>query len=278
MPTYQPGQIVDGYKFNGGDYKDQKNWTELTGPALLKSLPAQDQSLVHGMVNYDIPPGSLRGSIGSPQVQRLLSLAARVDPHFSAGDYANRNAVKKNFTSGKNSDTITAFNTTIDHLGSLYDDSLALNNHGGLATPLNAIGNFVEPMVGDARVGNFNNDKKAVAAESVKAFTGGQGAEADRQNQEANYNANAAPNQQLEAILHTTNLLKSKLHEMGVTYERGIPGHSVMELLSPSARATLDRLTKIQQQGQQPSQPSSSAAPKASGKVRVYNPATGELE
>lgn len=259
MPTYQLGQIVDGYTFKGGDYKDKSNWSEATGPALLKSLGPQDQSLVHGIVNYDIPPGSLRGSIGSPQIQRLLSLATRVDPNFSAGDYANRNAVKKTFTSGPMANTITAFNTTIDHLGSLYDDSQALNNHSGMATPLNAIGNAIEPMFGDPRVGNFNNDKKAVAAESVKAFTGGQGGEGDRLSQEANYKADAAPNQQLDAILHTTNLLKSKLHEMGVTYERGIPGHSVMELLSPSARATLTRLTALSQQSAAP-QPAANPA------------------
>jgi hypothetical protein len=245
MPQYQPGQIVDGYRFNGGNQRDQNSWTELKGQDLIGSLPVEDQSLVKGIVNYDLPPGSMRGGLGSPQVQRLLSLAARADPNFSAGDYSNRVAVKKNYTSGKTADTITAFNTTIDHLGTLFDDAKALDNFGGMATPLNYIKNPVQSMFGDPRVGNFNNDKKAVAGESVKAFTGAQGGEGDRKEQQDNYSPYGAPEQQRQSILHTAMLLKSKLHEMDATYSRGLPGHSVFELLSPGARATLDRLSQI---------------------------------
>ncbi|HEY2011379.1 MAG TPA: hypothetical protein VGH23_20490 [Rhizomicrobium sp.] len=250
-PPPRVGATVNGYTYLGGDPRSQSPdvWRPATGDAFLSSLPLDDTSktLVKSIANYELPPGSQRGGLGSPEVQQLLGLAKRYDPTFNAQNYS---AVQKARTEVANPDskfnlTKTALNTAIDHAAGLAEASDALNN--GQSPLVNGAVNWVESNVlGDPRVGNFNQRAQLLSGEAVKAATGGQGGgEGDRQMQLSNYPVNGSRTQQQQGIGTTVDLLKSKLDEMTNTLRQaGNPHANALDLLSPSARQSWQTLSQ----------------------------------
>lgn len=263
------GATVNGYTYLGGDprSKDPSVWRPASGDTFLNSLPITDQqkTLVKSIATYDLPPGSQRGGLGSPEVQQLLALAKQYDPNFSASDYAVRQATRTDFAKGKYSQTVNALNTAIDHANLLATDGKALNN---TSLPiLNWIKNTASSAVGDPRQTNFNQVARYLGGEVTKATTGGQGGEQDRQDATGDYQLNGSPAQQNGALAQTVGLLKSKLDELNATYQKGMgPQHNAMELLSPSARkswATLSQMVVPPAAANAPaSKPATSTAPK----------------
>jgi hypothetical protein len=84
--------------------------------------------------------------------------------------------------------------------------------------------------------------------------TGGEGALDDRIKAAEDYSLNGSPAQQVGALANTVDLLKSKLEELDSTYKRGMgQKHSVMDLLSPSARKSWSYLSSRFQQQHGPS-------------------------
>jgi hypothetical protein len=242
------GTTINGYTYMGGDPRseDPSVWRPATGDTFLNSLPidANKKAIVKAIANYDLPPGSQRGGLGSPEVQQLLGLAKQYDPDFSASDYSNRQQTRQAFLKGDYSKSITALSTAIDHARALADAGARLNNSG---SPMwNMVANaFDQYAMGDPRQSNYKQIAQMEAGEVVKAVTGGNGTLEDRKDAVSNYPLNGSPAQQREAIATTVGLLKSKLDELNGTYQRGMGRqHSVMDLLSPSARRSWEALTK----------------------------------
>lgn len=239
-PPPKVGTTVNGYTYLGGDPRSQDPsvWHPASGDTFLNSLPLDDQkkTLVKAIANYELPPGSARGGLGSPEVQQLLAFAKQYDPNFSAPDYTVRQGVRKAFSDGQYSKTVTALNTAIDHARTLAEEGKSLNNYG--SPLLNAPINFIQQHVmGDTRQGKFEQTARNLGGEVVKAVTGGEGALDDRIKAAEDYSLNGSPQQQTGALENTVDLLKSKLDELNATYKRGMgPQHDVLELLSPSAR------------------------------------------
>lgn len=250
-PPPPVGTTVNGYTYLGGDprSKDPSVWKQASGDDFLNSLPVDDtkKTIVKSIANYELPPGSARGGLGSPEVQQLLGLAKQYDPTFDAKNYQ---AVQKARTEISNPDsrfnlTKTALNTAIDHARGLAQDVDSLHN---FQSPLfNAPINYVEQHVfGDPRQGNFNQNAQLLAGETVKAATGSStgGGEGDRTQQNANYPLNGSPIQQNQAIGKTVDLLKSKLDEMTATLKQArTPNSNALDLLSPSARNSWQTLS-----------------------------------
>lgn len=246
------GTTVNGYTYMGGDPRSQDPsvWKPASGDTFLGSLPIDDtkKAVIKAIANYELPPGSQRGGLGSPEVQQLLGFAKQYNPSFDAKDYA---AIQKTRTEIANPDsrfnlTKTALNTAIDHARGLAESADALHN---FQSPLlNAPLNFIDQHVlGDPRQGNFNQNAQLLAGEVVKAATGSTngGGEGDRTQQNANYPLNGSPVQQNEAIGKTVDLLKSKLDEMTATLRQaGNPRANALDLLSPSARASWQKLSQ----------------------------------
>ncbi len=247
-PPPKIGTTVNGYTYMGGDPRSQDPsvWRPATGDTFLNSLPLDDQkkTLVKAIANYDLPPGTQRGSIGSPEVQQLLALAKQYDPTFSASDYAVRQGIRQDFSKGQYSKTVTALNTAIDHARGLAEQSTELGN--GSNPAINWLRNtYRENISGDPRPGKFTQTAQLEAGELVKAISGSQGGEEDRRQQEANFRRDGSPAQQRASVTNAVQLLKSKLDELNDTYQRGMgPKHNVFELLSPSARKSWEFLSK----------------------------------
>lgn len=253
------GMTVSGYTYMGGDprSKDPSVWKPASGDDFLNSLPLDDtkKTIIKGISNYELPPGSQRGGLGSPEVQQLLGLAKQYNPQFDAKNYS---AVQKTRTEIANPDsqfnkTKTALNTSITHAYDLLQDSDKLKNTNN--PTWNMMGNFVdENVLGDPRQGNFRQNAQFLSGETIKAITGATGGgEQDRRQQEANYPLNGSPVQQQQAVSKTMQLLKAKMDEMQATLKQaGNPNANALDMLSPTAKQAWTGLQQRFSGGQQP--------------------------
>lgn len=91
-PLPKPGDMFNGHQFLGGDPRAQTAWKPLSGQDYLNSMPLdpEKKTLIQAIANYDLPPGSGRGGIGSPEVQQLLGYVKTYDPTFDAKNYKAR--------------------------------------------------------------------------------------------------------------------------------------------------------------------------------------------
>jgi hypothetical protein len=94
--SYKPGDRHNGLEFigpEGGSVKDPSNWKTLRGDDFLASFPHADHSrddLIRAIANYQLPPGSARGGLGTPEMQGLLNTVVKYDPKFDAKQYKVR--------------------------------------------------------------------------------------------------------------------------------------------------------------------------------------------
>lgn len=214
--------------------------TTLAGDAYLATLPpamaAQVKALSDGRRAF--PTGS---ALRSPQVQELVAAATQYDPTLDAANAASRLATRKKFTSGTTRDNITAINTALGHLGSLWKDAQALDNTSIPAW--NALGNAALSATGDPRVDTFNLTRHAVVDELEKAFRGSGGTQAGIEEWKAAINSSQSPEQLRAAVGKGVELLDSRLQSLGQAYDDGMGKSSdPMDLLNPHSRKVFQAL------------------------------------
>ena len=195
-------------------YADNSN---LTGEEFLKTLPEKTQGVVKGMLDgrVELPASAFRSKDG----MELMAAAQQVDPTFDQTTYKTRLATRKDFTSGKSAQSITAFNTVLGHMETLANNSDALKNSD---YPLwNKVANTYVSSQGDDRVQNFTTAKKAVIGELVKAFNG-HVSEGQLKEWEETIDASNSPAQLKAATKTLTELLGSKINALGEQYSNGM--------------------------------------------------------
>jgi hypothetical protein len=200
------------------------------------SMAGQVKALADGRRAF--PTGA---ALRSPSVQELVAAATQYDPTLDAANAATRVATRKKFTSGTVRDNITAINTALGHLGTLYKDSNNLENR---SLPIwNTVANAAESQTGDPRVSNFNMTKHAVVDELEKAFRGSGGTQAGIEEWSKSINSSQSPEQLHGAITKGIELLNSRLEALGQAYEQGM-GKSAdpLEFLNPHAKAVFQAL------------------------------------
>jgi len=190
-----------------------------TGDAFLKALPPDRASMVKALAEGRMKLPSSMG-MRSPMGQQLLSDVAQYDPTFDAANAGAREATRKAFTSGKQGQNISSFNTALGHLGTLAQRAEDL--HNGSFPLWNGIANSVESAVGDPRKSNFNIAKTAVVDELTRAFRGTGGNVHDLEQWEANISAAQSPAQLRGAIQQAAQLLQSRVQAMGDSYNAGM--------------------------------------------------------
>lgn len=144
------------------------------------------------IASYDQPMPSTRSGKVSP----IAKAAAELNPDANTGDFKAKNAVKLDFSTGKAADLKQYLGRTISNLGTYYDAVSALNNHGGLATVLNAPGNLVEGAAGSGAVSSAKEaaDTFATEARNVFAKSGGGNLE-EFKTWQGHVSPNASPDQ-----------------------------------------------------------------------------------
>jgi hypothetical protein len=178
----------------------------------------------------------------NPAMQQLIAAATQYDPQLDAANAATRVATRKKFTSGTTRDNITAINTALGHLGTLWGDAQKLNNFG--SPVINAPVNYVEGKVlGDERYTNFNLTRQAVVDELEKAFRGSGGTQAGIEGWKDSINSAQSPKQLRGAIGKAVELLDSRLQALSDAYASGM-GKSAdpMVFLNPHAQQVFGAL------------------------------------
>lgn len=200
--------------------------------------PIQDQvkALADGRMAF--PSGF---ALKSPYWQRMISLVSQYDPSFDAVNYNARAGTRRDFTSGKAANNLTAINTAIGHLGSLQKAGEALNN--GDIPMLNKALNTLATATGDPRVNNFQLASQAVGDELMRVFRQVGASEQEARSWRERLDAAASPAQMKGALKMAGELLESRVNALNQQYEKGMGKSSdVLKVVYPKSRETLDRI------------------------------------
>jgi hypothetical protein len=200
------------------------------------SLAGQVKALAEGRRAF--PTGS---ALRSPAVQQLIAAATQYDPTLDAANAATRVATRKDFTSGKSAQNITAINTALGHFGTLWKASQGLENRSIPAW--NALANTAETATGDPRVNKFNIARNAVVNELERVFRGTGGSEADIAQWRSTLHSSMSPDQLRESIAQGVDLLNSRLQALGSQYNQGLSrSDDPISLLNPHSQAVFTSL------------------------------------
>jgi hypothetical protein len=214
--------------------------TSKTGEEYLATIPPSLAGQVKAMAEgrRAFPTGA---ALRSPAVQQLIAAATQYDPTLDAANAATRVATRKDFTSGKSAQNITALNTVLGHLGSLWQSAQDLHNRG--LVPWNAIANAAESTVGNPHLNNYNLARKAVADELERVFRQSGGNVSEIQEWKSTLSSSSSPEQFRGAMAKAVELLNSRLESLGAQYSQGM-GRSAdpMTFLKPHAQAVFQAL------------------------------------
>jgi len=213
------------------------------GPAYLQQIPSSMRATVQSLVagNLSPPTGT---ALKSPYWQAVIQHAINLDPTYAGQDYSLRQKTRNDFINGEFGKQIAAINTALSHGKNMLDDVKALNNFGGIATPLNVLRNPLESTFGGTAQTNFTNDARKYGSEMAAAY--GNGGQDERTDWKGAVGYFSSPDQQINALAHDGKFLKGKIETLQSQYQKGMgPMNSVYDLLDPEARQTLDQLTGV---------------------------------
>jgi hypothetical protein len=154
----------------------------------------------------------------------------------------------KTFAGGIEGRTKRSLNTASDHLFTLEEAGMALNN--GNILLFNSIGNRINKELGVPAPTTFDGVKKIVAGEIVKATTGSAGALGDRQEVERAILSANSPQQLLESIAYYKKLMAGQLQSLELQWETGTnrPASEFRQGLSKKTLSLLPPIEKPQAQ------------------------------
>lgn len=139
-------------------------------------------------------------ALRNPQILKMMERVAQKYPEFDATEYAGKTKAMRDFTTGKQGDSIRSFAVANDHLGQLGNLVDALNNGN---TPLiNKYGNIIAQQTGSVAPTNFDAAKGIVAKEVLKSIVAGGGGVEERQ-ELAHLLDNAKTTKQLKGVIET---------------------------------------------------------------------------
>lgn len=110
--------------------------------------------------------------------QAILKEVKAINPNFNSGDFAVEQAVKKDFTSGADSNSLNAINRAREHMKVFLQTAKDLDN--GQVQAFNKIANAFGVQFGSDKATNLAIAKQAFSSEVGKAFAGASVAEGDR--------------------------------------------------------------------------------------------------
>ena len=213
----------------------------LVGEDFLKTLPAGDAAQVRaiGEGRQELSAGMLRTKDG----QALSKKVQQAYPDFDATRSTAYAATRKDFTSGKTSVGINAFNTALAHASRMVDHISAAGTIPGV--------NNIARALGNEKAAALNIDRTAVATEMAKAYKGGQITEGEKNEWESKLNV-ASPTELRNNLKEFGELLQGKLEAYQTQWENGLPKGVVapVKIISTTGQAAYDHITGKKQAGQ----------------------------
>jgi len=155
-------------------------------------------------------------------------------------DYKSQEKAVKDFSTGQQGKAVNAFNTAIDHLGTMDKLSDALAN--GDTKAINAVGNMIAKQTGAPAPTNFNAAKQIVTAEIIKAIVASGGGVAEREEAARNF-ANANSPAQLKGVINTyKDLMGGQLKSLELQYGNTTGRKDFEKKLTPAAKEELSKV------------------------------------
>jgi len=250
------GDVVNGYRFIGTDpalRKDQSQWQPLQGDEFLKTLDPAVAGVVKAYSEGRQPPPT-SFFLKSPYGQMIMRDVSRFDPTFDMVNYPARVATRRDFTAGKSAQTLNALNTTLGHMGKLYD--LIGETASSDYPSLNWVENKYADATGKAGPNNWSAAAHLVAEEMTRAYRQAGGSENDIQAMKDGLSVNSSKEQKVGALRTFADLLTSKIQAMGEQYNKGMgTTKQGIELLNPHAQKVYNTLLGLPDDGQAVSAP-----------------------
>lgn len=217
--------------------------SNLTGDEYLKTLPALRAANAKAAAEgrLALTPYLLK----TPYGQQLLTDTMQYDPSYDAANSATRVATRKDFTSGKSAQSITALNTAISHLDKLSTDYEKLKNSD--FPTYNTAANWLGIKLGNKDIQtnttNVSTDSEAVSHELAKVFRSTGMSEAEIKAWKEKIDTAATPAQSKAVVDSALELMNGRLSALGQQYNQGMKtSKEPIELLSPDAQKKYQRL------------------------------------
>jgi hypothetical protein len=156
-------------------------------------------------------------ALRNPVMAATMARVQEKYPKFDAKDYGTQSTAEKAFTTGKQGNTVRSLNVAMSHLDVLDEAGKALKN--GNMTDFNKLANNLAARTGNPAPTNFNEAKKIVSDEVVKAVVGAGGGVSDREEAAKAFNEANSPAQLSGAIKTAKKLLSGQLGGLKKQYE-----------------------------------------------------------
>lgn len=172
--------------------------SKLHGDEYLATLKPAEQGLVKSIAEGKIDPKSL--STRGGHRERILQQVVQYQPNYNQQEYGQADKAVKDFGTGRQGQSVRAFNVALEHLDTLQELGNALHNKD---FPLiNTLANRYKTETGEPGPTSFDGAKQLVADEVVKAIVGSGGGVQDREEAAKTIRAASSP-QQLVGIIKT---------------------------------------------------------------------------
>jgi hypothetical protein len=213
--------------------KDQAN------SALIKATGGGDPATVDEVAKH-IADGTMQPltaqALRTPAGMRIMARVYELNPKYDAKDYGVQAKALKDFTTGKQGNTVRSLNVAMDHLDTLSQLGDALKN--GNMQAFNKLAQGLAAQTGSAAPTNFDAAKKIVSDEVVKAIIGSGGGVGDRDEAAKAFDKASSPAQLAGAVNTAKRLMRGQLHGLEKQYKESTGRSDFNDrFLSDSARA-----------------------------------------
>lgn len=238
-------------------------YRDLHGADYLAKLQPGEATLVKRIAEGLEDPKSLSTKGGHRE--RILAMASHYDGTFDSTNYGARNATRKAFAVGTEGKNATSINTSIGHLGTMYDmiDSLANKD----LPAWNKVANSLGIQLGKEEATNFSVVQGAVADELMRVFRGVGASQQEADEWRKKFVTSGSPEQLKGAVTTAADLLGSRIGALNDQWKRGMSTDKDYDkLLSPKSRETFAKIGgKLERYGVGGGGPSQPAATNAKG-------------
>ncbi len=185
----------------------------------LEGLSPQEQGIIKGLAEYRVQlPGGM--ALRTPEWQDRLGRALALDPSFDQTQYASRQKLRSDFTSGKSGQNVQALATVQDHLDALKKKADALGNYG--LQPVNQFKNWMSKMTGGKAIQGYEFERNAVADELSAALKSSGATNEEIRGWKERLDSSQSPDQFTETFHSAADLVEKRLNESRNRYESGM--------------------------------------------------------
>ena len=188
--------------------------------------------------NYEVP-FTVLSRLAGPQRLAILNRAEELNPNFDITKYDARQAIRKDFASGKAATNIRSINTAVDHLEKLSDAAEALENSD--LTLWNTIKNKGLETTGDPRVTRFKNAATAVESELASVFKGTGATDQEIKQWRQNLSSAQSPAQLKAAVKEAVGLMGGRMGAIEDQWLQTMGTKRDVPLLSERSRKILEK-------------------------------------